>query len=55
MSNEGVGGKIGHNSTQPLRVELVRTMDQLAQVFALQAICYMEENNFPYDHAFDGQ
>lgn len=37
-----------------LRVEVVKAMEQLVQVFALRAICFMEDTGLPYDHAFDG-
>jgi len=29
-------------------------MEQLVQIFALRAICFMEDTGLPYDHAFDG-
>ncbi len=41
----------GRNS---FRVEVVKTMEQLIQVFALRAICFMEDTGLPFDHAFDG-
>ena len=41
----------GRNS---FRVEVVKTMEQLIQVFALRAICFMDDAGLPYDHAFDG-
>ena len=42
---------VGHNS---FRVEVVKNMEQLIQIFALRAICFMEDTGLPYDHAFDG-
>src|SRR5580700_7176913 len=44
-------GKAGHNS---LRAEVVTTMEQLVQVFALRALGYMEDTVMPFDHAYDG-
>jgi hypothetical protein len=43
----------GHNS---IRVELVTSMDQLIHVFAIRAICYVEDKHtvLPFNHAFDG-
>lgn len=43
--------KIGHNS---LRAEVVTSMEQLVQVFALRSLGYMEETEMPFDHAYDG-
>lgn len=43
--------KSGHNA---FRVEVVKTMEQLIQIFALRAICFMDDAGLPYDHAFDG-
>ena len=40
----------GHNS---LQVQIVTTMEQLIQVFALRSICFMDEAGLPFDHAFD--
>jgi len=42
---------IGHNS---LHAEVVTTMEQLVQVFALRALGFMEETGLPFDHAYDG-
>jgi hypothetical protein len=43
---------IGHNS---IRVELVTSMDQLREVFAIRAVCYVEDKRtvLPFNHAFD--
>jgi hypothetical protein len=51
MIRDALGANIGHNS---IRVEVVKTMDQLVQIFALRAICFVEDTGLPYDHAFDG-
>ena len=51
MNSETAGATAGHNS---LRVEVVKNMEQLIQIFALRAICFMEDTGLPYDHAFDG-
>ncbi len=51
MIRDSSGETIGRNS---FRVEVVKTMDQLIQVFALRAICFMEDTGLPFDHAFDG-
>ena len=51
MIRESSGTSLGHNS---LRVEVVKNMEQLVQIFALRAICFMEDTGLPYDHAFDG-
>jgi len=51
MIRESSGAGLGHNS---LRVEVVKNMEQLVQIFALRAICFMEDTGLPYDHAFDG-
>jgi hypothetical protein len=51
MIRDSTGETIGRNS---FRVEVVKTMDQLVQVFALRAICFMEDTGLPFDHAFDG-
>jgi predicted GNAT family N-acyltransferase len=51
MNREIAGANLGHNS---LRVEVVKNMEQLVQMFALRAICFMEDTGLPYDHAFDG-
>ena len=42
---------VGHNS---LRAEVVTSMEQLVQVFALRSLGYMEETVMPFDHAYDG-
>ena len=41
----------GSNS---FRVEVVKTMEQLIQIFVLRAICFMDYTGLPFDHAFDG-
>jgi hypothetical protein len=49
--------KIGHNSLNSLnslRAEVVTTMDQLVQVFALRSLGYIEDTVMPFDHAYDG-
>ena len=46
-----MNSKIGDNS---LRAEIVTTMDQLVQIFALRALGYMEDTVMPFDHAYDG-
>ena len=51
MIRDSAGGDVGHNS---FRVEVVKNMEQLMQIFALRAICFMEDTGLPYDHAFDG-
>lgn len=51
MIRDLASANTGHNA---LRVEVVKTMEQLVQVFALRAICFMEDTGLPYDHAFDG-
>lgn len=42
---------VGHNS---LRAEVVTTMEQLVQVFALRSLGFLEETELPFDHAYDG-
>ena len=51
MIRDSAVADVGHNS---FRVEVVKSMDQLIQIFALRAICFMEDTGLPYDHAFDG-
>ena len=51
MIRDSANGDVGHNS---FRVEVVKNMEQLMQIFALRAICFMEDTGLPYDHAFDG-
>ncbi len=51
MIRDSAVADMGHNS---FRVEVVKNMDQLIQIFALRAICFMEDTGLPYDHAFDG-
>lgn len=51
MIRESSSPSIGHNA---LRVEVVKSMEQLIQIFALRAICFMEDTGLPFDHAFDG-
>lgn len=51
MIRDSAVADVGHNS---FRVEVVKNMDQLIQIFALRAICFMEDTGLPYDHAFDG-
>jgi len=51
MIRDSAVADLGHNS---FRVEVVKSMDQLIQIFALRAICFMEDTGLPYDHAFDG-
>jgi hypothetical protein len=51
MIRESDSPGIGHNA---LRVEVVKNMEQLVQIFALRAICFMEDTGLPFDHAFDG-
>jgi hypothetical protein len=46
-----MNSKVGHNS---LRAEVVTSMEQLVQVFALRSLGYMEETVMPFDHAYDG-
>jgi hypothetical protein len=46
-----MSANVGHNS---LRAEVVTTMEQLVQVFALRSLGYMEETVMPFDHAYDG-
>lgn len=43
--------QVGHNS---LRAEVVTSMEQLVQVFALRSLGYLEETALPFDHAYDG-
>ncbi|MGC9955131.1 MAG: hypothetical protein ABSD21_12755 [Rhizomicrobium sp.] len=42
---------MGNNS---LRFQVVTKMDQLVHVFAIRAICYMEDAGMPADHSIDG-
>jgi len=51
MIRDSANGDTGHNS---FHVEVVKSMEQLIQIFALRAICFMEDTGLPYDHAFDG-
>jgi hypothetical protein len=51
MIRDSADGEVGHNS---FHVEVVKNMEQLIQVFALRAICFMEDTGLPFDHAFDG-
>jgi hypothetical protein len=51
MIRDSAGGDVGHNS---FHVEVVKNMEQLVQVFAVRAICFMEDTGLPFDHAFDG-
>jgi len=51
MIRDSAPADVGHNS---FHVEVVKNMDQLIQIFALRAICFMEDTGLPYDHAFDG-
>ena len=51
MIRDSASADFGHNS---FRVEVVKNMEQLIQIFALRAICFMEDTGLPYDHAFDG-
>src|SRR6478609_4008752 len=46
-----MSANVGHNS---LRAEVVTSMEQLVQVFALRSLGYMEETVMPFDHAYDG-
>jgi len=38
----------------PISVEVVRTLDQLTQVYALRGIVYVGEQACPFDEEFDG-
>jgi predicted GNAT family N-acyltransferase len=38
----------------PIVVEVVRTLDQLPQIYALRGIVYMGEQECPFDEEFDG-
>jgi hypothetical protein len=51
MIRDSAGGDVGHNS---FHVEVVKNMEQLVQIFAVRAICFMEDTGLPFDHAFDG-
>lgn len=51
MIRDSTVADVGHNS---FRVEVVKNMEQLIQIFALRAICFMEDTGLPFDHAFDG-
>ncbi len=51
MLRDATKSNVGHNA---LQVGVVKTMDQLVQIFALRAICFVEDTGLPYDHAFDG-
>lgn len=51
MIRDSAVADVGHNS---FHVEVVKNMEQLIQVFALRAICFMEDTGLPFDHAFDG-
>jgi len=44
-------GPIGHNS---IRVEIVKTMEQLQHAYTIRAICFMEENGVAAGQSFDG-
>jgi hypothetical protein len=43
---------VGDNSAA-MRFKIVTKMDQLMHVFAVRAICFMEDEGLPVDHAFD--
>jgi len=38
----------------PIIVDVVRTLDQLPQIYALRGIVYMGEQDCPFDEEFDG-
>lgn len=46
-------GAVGRKAA-PLRIEVVRSVDALMQVFAVRSIVYMTEQACPYDEEFDG-
>jgi hypothetical protein len=41
-------------ATPPIAVDVVRTLDQLPQIYALRGIVYMGEQDCPFDEEFDG-
>jgi hypothetical protein len=51
MGSNRMRAQVGHNS---LRAEVVTSMEQLVQVFALRSLGYLEETVLPFDHAYDG-
>lgn len=51
MNGDGQKVRIGSNS---IRVELVKTLEQLQHAYAIRAICFMEEHGIPAKFSFDG-
>lgn len=48
LDDDGAGGRDG------LRVEIVKTMEQLQHAYTIRAICFMEENGVAAGQSFDG-
>jgi hypothetical protein len=49
--NDQNKAKTGHNA---IRIEIVRTHEQLMHAYAIRSICFMEEAGLQVEQAFDG-
>jgi hypothetical protein len=55
LDTESCGCRVSAaRASPPIVVEVVRTLDQLPQIYALRGIVYMGEQDCPFDEEFDG-